>query len=348
MFLESDNVITVENLKKEYKLVKRDPGLKGAIKSLFNRKYETKQAVKGINFTIEQGETVGYIGANGAGKSTTIKMLTGILTPTSGKVTVNGLVPYENRQKNAVNIGAVFGQRTQLFWDIPVRESYNLLKHIYEIPEQEYQETVEMFTEVLNLEPLLGIPVRQLSLGQKMRCELAAAFLHRPKVVYLDEPTIGLDIAVKVKIRKFIKEMNQRWGTTVLLTTHDMQDIEEICDRIIIIDGGTILYDGGLEQIKKQFGQQRVIHFELADKEKFVLPSSLTGQVELLANEEETKVSLGFDHETVKSSFVISEMMSMYEIGDLNIADPKIETIVEELYNKQEKGGEHEKVLANS
>ncbi len=190
-------MITVENLKKEYKLVKRDPGLKGAVKSLFNRKYETKHAVKGINFTIEQGETVGYIGANGAGKSTTIKMLTGILTPTSGKVTVNGLVPYENRQKNAVNIGAVFGQRTQLFWDIPVRESYNLLKHIYEIPEQEYQETIAMFTEVLNLEPLLSIPVRQLSLGQKMRCELAAAFLHRPKVVYLDEPTIGLDIAVK-------------------------------------------------------------------------------------------------------------------------------------------------------
>lgn len=341
-------MITVENLKKEYKLVKRDPGLKGAVKSLFNRKYETKHAVKGINFTIEQGETVGYIGANGAGKSTTIKMLTGILTPTSGKVTVNGLVPYENRQKNAVNIGAVFGQRTQLFWDIPVRESYNLLKHIYEIPEQEYQETIAMFTEVLNLEPLLSIPVRQLSLGQKMRCELAAAFLHRPKVVYLDEPTIGLDIAVKVKIRKFIKEMNQRWGTTVLLTTHDMQDIEEICDRIIIIDGGTILYDGGLEQIKKQFGQKRVIHFELADKETFVLPAQLNDQVEILPNEEETKVSLSFDHEAVKSSFVISEMMGMYEIGDLNIADPKIETIVEELYNKQEQGGEHEKVLANS
>ncbi|MGA9228350.1 MAG: AAA family ATPase, partial [Mesobacillus sp.] len=207
--------------------------------------------------------------------------------------------------------------------------------------------TLEMFTEVLNLEPLLSIPVRQLSLGQKMRCELAAAFLHRPSVVYLDEPTIGLDIAVKVKIRKFIKEMNQRWGTTVLLTTHDMQDIEEICDRIIIIDGGTILYDGGLDEIKKQFGQKRVIHFELADAEKFVLPATLDGFVDILPNEEETKVSLSFDHETVKSSFVISEMMSVYEIGDLNIADPKIETIVEELYNKQEQGGEHGKVLAD-
>lgn len=341
-------MIIVENLKKEYKLVKRDPGLKGAVKSLFNRKYEIKQAVKGIDFSIQQGESVGYIGANGAGKSTTIKMLTGILTPTDGKVTVNGLVPYENRQKNAVNIGAVFGQRTQLFWDIPVRESYHLLKHIYEIPEQQFQETIAMFTEVLNLEPLLGIPVRQLSLGQKMRCELAAAFLHRPKVVYLDEPTIGLDIAVKVKIRKFIKEMNQRWGTTVLLTTHDMQDIEEICDRIIIIDGGEILYDGGLEEIKRQFGQKRIIHFELADAAEFTLPLPLQGLVGILPKEEEMKVSLSFDHEAVKSSFVISEMMSLYEILDLNIADPKIETIVEQLYNRQEQEGRDEEVLANS
>ncbi|PLR96053.1 ABC transporter ATP-binding protein [Bacillus sp. T33-2] len=342
-------MITVENLHKEYQLVKRDPGLKGAVKSLFHRKYEIKQAVKGVNFSIEQGETVGYIGANGAGKSTTIKMLTGILTPTSGKVTVNGLVPYENRQKNAKNIGAVFGQRTQLFWDIPVRESFNLLKHIYEIPKDQYQDTLQTFTEVLNLEPLLGIPVRQLSLGQKMRCELAAAFLHRPSVVYLDEPTIGLDIAVKVKIRKFIKEMNERWGTTVLLTTHDMQDIEEICDRIIIIDEGTIVYDGGLEAIKHQFGQKRVIHFELSEETPFELPQSLKGRVEMLPNsEDDTKVSLAFDDEQVKSSLVISEMLNVYEIQDLAIADPKIETIVEQLYNKQEQEGEHGKVLANS
>ncbi|SFB08106.1 MULTISPECIES: ATP-binding cassette domain-containing protein [unclassified Bacillus (in: firmicutes)] len=341
-------MITVENLKKEYKLVKRDPGLKGAIKSLFVRKYETKEAVKGVSFTIKQGETVGYIGANGAGKSTTIKMLTGILTPSEGKVTVNGLVPYENRQKNAKNIGAVFGQRTQLFWDIPVRESFHLLKHIYEIPEEQYQETLAKFTEVLNLEPLLGVPVRQLSLGQKMRCELAAAFFHRPSIVYLDEPTIGLDIAVKVKIRKFIKEMNEEWGTTVLLTTHDMQDIEEICDRIIIIDDGNILYDGGLEEIKRRFGQKRVIHFEMEKMETFELPQGLHGKVAVLeSSEEENKVSLSFDHEEISSSFVISEMMANYEIQDLSISDPKIETIVEQLYTKQEKVGEDEKVLAN-
>jgi ABC-2 type transport system ATP-binding protein len=208
-------------------------------------------------------------------------------------------------------------------------------------PEHEFAETVAMFTEVLNLEPLLGIPVRQLSLGQKMRCELAAAFLHRPKVVYLDEPTIGLDIAVKVKIRKFIKEMNKAWGTTVLLTTYDMQDIEEICKRIIIIDEGRILYNGGLEEIKVQFGQKRVIHFDLPElAAPFVLPASLIGMAEVLpALEGETKVSLSFDHDMVKSSFVISEMMTRYEIQDLSIADPKIESIVEELYSRREQGG---------
>ncbi|MFD1739658.1 ATP-binding cassette domain-containing protein [Bacillus salitolerans] len=341
-------MITVKDLQKEYKIVKRDPGLKGAVKSLFNRKYERKQAVKGISFSIEPGETVAYIGANGAGKSTTIKMLTGILTPTYGVVTVNGIVPYENRQKNAKNIGAVFGQRTQLFWDIPVRESFDLLKHIYEVSEEEFQETLQMFTDVLQLEPLLGIPVRQLSLGQKMRCELAAAFLHRPKVVYLDEPTIGLDVAVKVRIRKFIREMNERWGTTVLLTTHDMQDIEEICDRIIIIDEGTILYDGELASIKRRFGQKRVIHFDMVQRDKFFLPELLAGKVDVLpvTEGEENKVSLSFDSDEVSSSIVISTMMNTFEVQDLSISDPKIETIVEEIFNKREMGEEHEEILA--
>ncbi|KAA0550110.1 ATP-binding cassette domain-containing protein [Bacillus sp. BGMRC 2118] len=339
-------MIIVKDLKKEYKIAKRDPGLSGAIKSLFNRRYEVKQAVKGLSFTIGQGETVAYIGANGAGKSTTIKMLTGILTPTSGEVTVNGIVPYKQRQTNAKNIGAVFGQRTQLFWDIPVRESFDLLKHIYEIPEKEYQDTVTMFTEVLHLEPLLGIPVRQLSLGQKMRCELAAAFLHRPSVVYLDEPTIGLDIAVKVRIRQFIKEMNARWGTTVVLTTHDMQDIEEICERLIIIDDGTILYDGDLANIKRQFGQKRVIHFDLIQKESFVLPNELDGKVDILQSNDESKISLSFDHEETSSSFVISTIMNHYNVQDLSVSDPKIESIVEDIYNKREMSDKHENVLA--
>lgn len=278
-------MIEVRNLSKTYQIAKRKPGLRGAIRGLFKREYETKRAVDNISLSIGEGEMVGYIGANGAGKSTTIKMLSGILTPSSGEVRVNGIVPYRERQRNARQIGAVFGQRTQLFWDIPVRESYDLLRHIYEVPEDQYKKRLQLFVEVLHLEPLLGIPVRQLSLGQKMRCELAAAFLHNPAVVYLDEPTIGLDVAVKTRIRDFIKEMNRLQGTTVLLTTHDMQDIEEICNRIVIIDEGKILYDGDLQSIKQRFGQKRVIHFEVEGTSSFVLPGELSGRAEILQND---------------------------------------------------------------
>ncbi|MBH0169581.1 ABC transporter ATP-binding protein [Fictibacillus sp. 18YEL24] len=342
-------MIVVKNLEKHYKIAKRDPGLRGAIKSLFHRKFETKKAVKKINMHINAGEMVGYIGANGAGKSTTIKMLTGILTPTSGEVKVNGIIPYENRQQNASHIGAVFGQRTQLFWDIPVRESYELLKHIYEIPQAQYEETLKEFVEVLHLEPLLGIPVRQLSLGQKMRCELAAAFLHRPKVVYLDEPTIGLDVAVKVRIRAFIKQMNARYGTTVLLTTHDMQDIEEICQRIIIIDDGSVIYDGSIQDIKSQFGDKRVIHFELEDAaDSFVLPETLCDITEVLpkSDEEPHLVSLSFSNKHISGAEVIHTMMNHYSVADLTIADAKIETIVEEIYGRgMKKEVQHEEIL---
>lgn len=341
-------MIVVKNLEKHYKIAKRDPGLRGAVKSLFHRKYETKKAVKGISMHIESGEMVGYIGANGAGKSTTIKMLTGILTPTSGQVKVNGIIPYENRKQNASHIGAVFGQRTQLFWDIPVRESYELLKHIYEIPQKQYEETLAEFVEVLHLEPLLGIPVRQLSLGQKMRCELAAAFLHRPKVVYLDEPTIGLDVAVKVRIRNFIKQMNARYGTTVLLTTHDMQDIEEICHRIIIIDDGCVIYDGSIQDIKVQFGDKRVIQFELEHSiDQFVLPEEIRSAAVVIpkTDEDHHVVAVSFSNKDISGAEVISCMMKHYPVLDLTIADAKIETIVEEIYSKGMKGKvQHEEI----
>ncbi|MDM5315287.1 ATP-binding cassette domain-containing protein [Fictibacillus sp. b24] len=341
-------MIVVKKLEKHYKIAKRDPGLRGAVKSLFHRKYETKKAVKGISMNIESGEMVGYIGANGAGKSTTIKMLTGILTPTSGEVKVNGIIPYENRKQNASHIGAVFGQRTQLFWDIPVRESYELLKHIYEIPQKQYEETLAEFVDVLHLEPLLGIPVRQLSLGQKMRCELAAAFLHRPKVVYLDEPTIGLDVAVKVRIRNFIKQMNTRYGTTVLLTTHDMQDIEEICQRIIIIDDGSVIYDGSIQDIKSQFGDKRVIQFELEHSiDDFVLPEEINSVTEIIprTDEDHHLVSISFSNKDISGAEVISCMMKHYPVADLTITDAKIETIVEEIYGKGMKGKvQHEEI----
>lgn len=328
-------MIKVKDLSKEYKIVQRDPGLKGALKSLVHRRCVTKEAVKGISFDIENGEMVGYIGANGAGKSTTIKMLCGILTPTGGSVSVNGITPYKDRMNNAKQIGAVFGQRTQLFWDIPVRESYDLLRHIYEIPKEQYEETLEMFIDVLHLQPLLSIPVRQLSLGQKMRCELAAAFLHRPDVVYLDEPTIGLDIAVKVRIREFIKEMNKKWGTTVILTTHDMQDIEEICSRVIIINEGVILYDGDLKSIKSKFGHKRQIHFDLEYDGKPSLPEKLSQIAEITNYDLETrKLTLSVQGKDTPIALIISEMMNVYKISDLTIAEPKIETIVEEIFNR--------------
>ncbi len=341
-------MIEVQNLSKDYKILERDPGLIGAIKALFKRKYQVKRAVNSVSFTINQGEMVAYIGFNGAGKSTTIKMLCGILTPDDGSVKVNGIIPYKDRVANAKNIGAVFGQRTQLAWDIPVRESFDLLKHIYEVPQTQYDEMLKLFEEVLDLGPLLPIPVRQLSLGQKMRCELAASFLHRPPVVFLDEPTIGLDIDVKAKIREFIKEMNRRLGTTVVLTTHDMQDIEEICSRVIIIDKGIIIYDGSLQELKERFEYNRLLTLEMEEGESFALPHSLTEHVELLEPEETSSntVTLTFHNKSLSSGFIISEIVKENKILDVSISDPKLETIIKHIYTGRDLRSE--KVLGNA
>ena len=243
-------MIRVENLTKEFKINKKYPGFKGAIKSFFSTEYITKRAVDDISFEINDGEIVGYIGANGAGKSTTIKMMTGILTPTNGIVTVNGIVPYENREKNAKNIGVVFGQKTQLWWDLPISETFSLLKDIYDISDNDFEERMNFLKKVLGLEEFFLNPVRTLSLGQRMRADLAAALIHNPKVIYLDEPTIGLDVVVKESVRKAIKEINKKYGTTIILTTHDLNDIEELCSRIIIIDKGKKIYDGEIEGVK--------------------------------------------------------------------------------------------------
>ena len=236
-------MIRVENLTKEFKINKKYPGFKGAIKSFFSTEHITKRAVDDISFEINDGEIVGYIGANGAGKSTTIKMMTGILTPTSGKVTVNGITPYENREKNAKNIGVVFGQKTQLWWDLPISETFSLLKDIYDISDNDFEERMNFFKKVLGLEEFFLNPVRTLSLGQRMRADLAAALIHNPQVIYLDEPTIGLDVVVKESVRKAIKEINKKYGTTIILTTHDLNDIEELCNRIIILNKGYCFTD---------------------------------------------------------------------------------------------------------
>jgi ABC-2 type transport system ATP-binding protein len=256
------SLIEVSGLSKQFKQAVKDPGLAGAVKHLFKQKYKEKRAVDGIDFSIAEGEAVAYVGPNGAGKSTTIKMLSGVLLPTSGSVTVGGLIPHKQRMANAKQIGVVFGQRTQLWWDIPVIESFSLLKDIYEIPEAKYRETLEMFTELLDLSEFMGLPVRKLSLGQRMRSDLAAALLHSPKIVYLDEPTIGLDIAVKRRVREFIKQINRDYGTTILLTTHDLGDIEDICKRLIIIDNGRLVYDGDMQSVKDAFARERILHVQ--------------------------------------------------------------------------------------
>lgn len=329
-------IINVANLKKEYKITVKKEGLTGAVISLFNPKFRIKEAVKDVSFEINEGEMVGYIGANGAGKSTTIKMLTGILTPTSGTVLVNGLIPTKDRIKNNMKIGAVFGQRTQLWWDIPVIESYKLIQKIYEIPDKEYNENIEYFSEHLNLGELLHTPVRQLSLGQKMRCEIAAAFLHNPKIVYLDEPTIGLDFMVKEKIRKFIKQLNQERKTTVILTTHDLQDIEEICTRIIIIDQGTIMFDGALEEIKNEFSKYAVANLLI----KEITPSLndfLTQNNEgfEVLSVEENDVHIKFDRSQITIAGIFEKISNHCTILDLSIQDISIETIVKTLYERK-------------
>ena len=243
-------MITMEHVCKSYRIAKRNAGFKEACKALFNREYEVIHALRDVSFTIHDGEMVGYIGPNGAGKSSTIKILSGILTPDSGTVLVNGRVPYKNRIAHVREIGVVFGQRSQLWWDVPVIDSFELLKDIYSIPQSVYQQSLEELTELLDLKELLRSPVRQLSLGQRMRCEIAASLLHRPKILFLDEPTIGLDAVSKLAVRDFIRKQNREHKTTVLLTTHDMQDIEALASRIILIGKGEILMDGTLKDIK--------------------------------------------------------------------------------------------------
>lgn len=253
-YQEEARMITMEHVCKSYKIAKRNAGFGEAVKALFHRDYEIIHALNDVSFTIRDGEMVGYIGPNGAGKSSTIKILSGILTPDCGTVLVDGRIPYKNRIKHVKEIGVVFGQRSQLWWDVPVIDSFELLKDIYSIPDPRYQQSLEELTELLNLAELLRSPARQLSLGQRMRCEIAASLLHRPRILFLDEPTIGLDAVSKLAVRDFILNQNKTHGTTVILTTHDMQDIEALASRIILIGKGRILMDGTLDDIKKGGG----------------------------------------------------------------------------------------------
>lgn len=330
-------MIEVKNLRKEFKMNKKYPGFKGAIKSFFSTEYTVKTAVDDISFSIQDGEIVGYIGANGAGKSTTIKMMTGILTPTGGKVLVNGVVPYENRQKNAKDIGVVFGQKTQLWWDLPLSETFTLLKDIYEVDDKDYKERMDFLNEVLELEDFMLSPVRTLSLGQRMRGDLAAAFIHNPKVVYLDEPTIGLDVVVKDNVRKAIKKMNENYGTTVILTTHDLTDIEELCSRIIIIDNGRILYDGGLSEIKSKFGYMASIEIQTKAKADLKAAEFIKkldeAYIELEAKD--SKLIIKFNKNNTSTTEITKQLMGRFDIVDFSINETTIEDIVKKIYKNE-------------
>ncbi|MFZ5826046.1 MAG: ABC transporter ATP-binding protein [Bacillota bacterium] len=321
--------IEVENLRKTFQIPQKEPGLAGALKALVRPRFQEKVAVDQVSFAIEPGEMVGYIGVNGAGKSTTIKMLTGILHPSGGSVRVLGRDPFRDRVANAREIGVVFGQRSQLWWDLALIESLDLIGRIYEVEPGRYRQRLAQFTEMLGLDELLRKPVRTMSLGQKMRAELAATFLHEPKVVYLDEPTIGLDLVVKERIRAFIREINQSQGCTVVLTTHDLGDIEELCRRVILIDAGRVVYDGPLATLRERFGRRRVITLETALPAGPVhLPAGA-----LLTEAEAHRLVISFDRTQLTASQVAAAVMAQVEVRDFQLAEPDLASVVRQLYN---------------
>ena len=320
-------IITVEHLSKHFKVHKRRTGFWGNLSSTVSRQHDIIKAVDDVNFSLERGELVGYIGANGAGKSTTIKMLTGILVPTSGHIDVMGLTPYRHRKENTRRIGVVFGQRTQLWWDLPVIDSFELLKHIYEIPQNLYKQNLEFFSELLQLQPFLSTPVRRLSLGQRMRCDLTAALLHNPEILYLDEPTIGLDVVAKEQVRQFLRQVNAERQVTVILTTHDLNDVEQVCQRLIIIDSGKIIYDGGIDALKERYGKTRVLIADLAQAYSDIQLEGVD-----LTRRDGNRVWLAFDRDTISASEVIAQLTARYEIQDLTISEPEIEEIVRRIY----------------
>ena len=324
--------IEVNDLCKEYRVAKTGKGIGGAIKSLFHREYTVKEAVRHVNFSVEKGEIVGYIGPNGAGKSTTLKMLSGILIPTSGTVQVGGIVPYERRRENAKRIGVVFGQRSQLYWDLPVSDTFDLYESLYDIPHETFRKNCDLFTELLDMGGFLDQPVRQLSLGQKMKANIAVALLHDHAVLYLDEPTIGLDVVSKKVLRQAIKAINREKGTTVMLTTHDMDDIEAVCNRLIMINEGVKLFDGTLESFRNQYEREIVIRLEFEDS------APVWRDIEglSLSKREETALEVKLlDRNAVKAS--ITRLLDTFEPQNIFVREPDIEDIVEIAYRDNQK-----------
>ncbi|MFH1209840.1 MAG: ATP-binding cassette domain-containing protein [archaeon] len=319
--------IQVKDLKKVYKTHEREPGLINAIKSLVNRKYEIKEALKGITFEVEEGEILGLIGPNGAGKSTVLKILSGVLYPDSGYVNVLNFVPWKDRVKYVKNIGVVFGQKEQLWWDLPAIDTFYLHKELYDIKEPDFKNRLENMIKILNVEDIIKTPVRDLSLGERMKCKIIAALLHNPKLVFLDEPSIGLDVIAKDNLRDFIKDINTKYKTTFIITTHDMQDIERLCERIIIINHGEIIYNGLLSMISNKFIKTKIIDVKFEDKfEEF----NFKGCKVLEKKDYELKIEMEIGKQTVKD--LINYLLSNFKVADINIEDPPIEEIIKLIY----------------
>ena len=320
-------MIAFQDISKTYKIAKRKPGLKAALKSIARRDYTFIEALKNVSFSIERGEIIGYIGPNGAGKSTTIKILSGILVPTSGSCTVLGKTPWNNRIEHVKNIGVVFGQRSQLMWDIPVIDSFELLRDIYRVSESNYKKNLEELIDIFSLEEFINTPVRQLSLGQRMRCEIAASLLHSPQILFLDEPTIGLDAVSKVAVRNFIKRINKENEVTVVLTTHDMGDVEALTDRVMLIGKGQILYDGSFNQMKSKYNTINILTVDYEASRELVLPENT-----MLLSNENGRAILSIETEKTSVSQVISSLSGSLAVHDITVQSRPIEEIIAEVY----------------
>lgn len=323
-------LIDVVDLSKTFHVAIRRGGRFGALRSLFSRQYREVRAVDKVSFTVEAGEMVGYLGPNGAGKSTTLKMLTGILAPSGGAIVIEGRDPQRQRVEHVRRIGVVFGQRTQLWWDLPTIESFELLRHIYRIPLDRWKANMAMFEGLLDLGPFLDTPVRQLSLGQRMRADLAAALLHEPAILFLDEPTIGLDVVARERIRQFLDRINRERGITMILTTHDLGDIERLCPRVVLIDHGRVIYDGALEALRARFGRWRtlVLDLEPGCDVNGALP---TPDAELIRRDG-PRIWLRFDRQATTAAALIAALAEHYPLRDLTIQEPEIEAIVRDIY----------------
>jgi ABC-2 type transport system ATP-binding protein len=320
--------ILVEELSKTYRIAERDPGALGAVKGLFHRRWRTVEALSGVSFQMDQGELVGLIGPNGAGKSTTIKILSGILEPTSGRCEVDGLTPWRQRIRHVARIGVVFGQRTQLWWDLPVIEGFDLLRDIYRVPQDRYAAARDELVALLKLDRLLNQPVRQLSLGQRMRCEIAAALLHEPQLIFLDEPTIGLDAPSKLAVREFVGRLNRERGVTVILTTHDMHDIEALAERVIVIGGGRILADGSFADLRAGVLAERRLFVDFAE----AAPALDLAEVRVVARDSR-QLELAFDPRRITAPALIARIVAAHAVDDIHVEEPLIEEVIARFYD---------------